>query len=198
MQTHSHINTKPPIIYFGRLAASKGIDLFLRSIKLVVENDSRIVPNIWVVGGNNHEIAKIKESVKCASIVNELESKNLIFWWGHIPHEMLPYILAKCSIFCFTSQYEPGGRTLLEAMASGLPVIAKPHGFSRDIIRNGHNGYIVESNNERDWADKIELLLRNPEIRLKIGKEAKKTIVENYSMKDFFQKHWQCYSLFLP
>ncbi len=104
----------------------------------------------------------------------------------------------KCSLFCFASRYEPGGRTILEAMAIGLPVIATPQGFAPEIIKEGINGFIIEEEAQQKWTERIKFLLSNKEIAQKIGEEAQKIIKDNYTMDHFFSRHWEIYKEFQP
>jgi glycosyltransferase involved in cell wall biosynthesis len=68
----------------------------------------------------------------------------------------------------------------IQYMAVGLPVVARKIGSNEEVIENGVNGFVVES--EREWFDKISLLIKNPEMRRKMGENARKTVLEKYSV----------------
>ena len=70
-----------------------------------------------------------------------------------------------------TSLYEPFGLVLPEAMSCGLPVVAFdcPYGPS-DIITDGVDGFLIRHRSIEDFADKVCLLIENPELRVKMGK----------------------------
>jgi glycosyltransferase involved in cell wall biosynthesis len=193
MEFNRSINTKPPIIYFGRLTDSKGIETLLNAVDILMQREPTLVCPLWIVGGNYQEIDNIKQKTVCSEAIKRLELQGILFWWGHIPHDVLPYLLAKSIMFCFTSKYEPGGRTILEAMASGLVVLATPHGFAEDVIEDGINGYIIRSDNPEVWANKIQTLLKHPEICAEVAINAKATVKDRFSMQQFFDKHWAIY-----
>jgi glycosyltransferase involved in cell wall biosynthesis len=67
----------------------------------------------------------------------------------------------------------------IQYMAVGLPVVAHKMGSNADVIQNGVNGFVVET--EAEWIEKLGLLIENPELRIKMGKEARKSAVEKYS-----------------
>jgi glycosyltransferase involved in cell wall biosynthesis len=67
----------------------------------------------------------------------------------------------------------------IQYMAVGLPVVAHKMGSNADVIQDGVNGFVVES--EAEWIEKLSLLIENPELRIKMGKEARKSAVEKYS-----------------
>jgi glycosyltransferase involved in cell wall biosynthesis len=187
------INYRKPIVYMGRLAKSKGVDLLLHAYYELYKRNSGLLPPLWIIGGNNLEINALRKDGVSLDKIIELENKNLIFWWGHLPHKFLPYILRHCAIFCFTSIYEPGGRTILEAMACGLPVIASPQGLAEEVIENYENGIIIQERSPTIWADTIEMLLKNKKIAQKIGKNAKKTVKEKFLIAHFQERHWDIY-----
>ena len=182
-------NLKKPIVYFGRLAESKGVNVLIEAYyKLSKEG---ITNPLWVIGGNHKEINHLKQICKVQS--TELEETGKLFWWGHVPHEIIPFILKKCSLFCFTSNYEPGGRTILEAMACGLPVLATRCGFAREIIIDNQNGLIIKENSPQAWVSTIKSIIDDTSKCEIMGKKAKNTIKHYYSLDNFYKKHWQCY-----
>ncbi len=67
----------------------------------------------------------------------------------------------------------------LQYMALEIPTLMSPVGVNTEIIQDGINGFLP--NDENDWFRKITILVENPELRIKMGKEARKTVVERYS-----------------
>lgn len=190
-----NINSKRPIVYFGRLEKHKGLNLLLKSYNILYNKNVSIIPPLWIIGGNYKEISFFKEQYHLRKMIRKYENKNLIFWWGQLPHDLLPLLLRHCSMFCFTSYYEPGGRTILEAMAIGLPIIATPNGIAKETINHGINGFIVKSNEPEEWANYMEFILENRGIAKKMGSISKKIIKSRFTMKHFYKKHWDIYNL---
>jgi glycosyltransferase involved in cell wall biosynthesis len=191
------INYKKPVVYMGRLAKSKGVDLLIHAYYELYKRSIDFLPPLWIIGGNSLETNEIRTDAILIDKVIELESKNSIFWWGQLPHKILPYILRNCSIFCFTSVYEPGGRTILEAMACGLPVIATAQGFAEEVIENYKNGIIIQKRDPQLWANAIETLLKDKKIARKIGKNARETVKQKFKMSHFYERHWEIYKNYL-
>lgn len=67
---------------------------------------------------------------------------------------------------------EPFGRTAIEAMSHGIPVIASNIGGLKDIVINGKTGFLVEPKNITEWKSKINLLVNNLKLRQEMGKNA--------------------------
>ncbi|MEP7106632.1 MAG: glycosyltransferase family 4 protein [Ferruginibacter sp.] len=92
----------------------------------------------------------------------------------------------------------PLGNTVLELgkcafkaiqyMSLGIPAVVSAVGANKDVVTDGVNGYWAS--NEEEWFNKLELLLRNTELRSELGKNARARIISNYSVestkKDFF------------
>lgn len=68
----------------------------------------------------------------------------------------------------------------LQYMALEIPAIMSPVGVNVDIIRDGTNGFLAVSKEE--WVSKISMLIEDPELRKRIGKNARQTVIEEYSV----------------
>ncbi|MCD6311273.1 MAG: glycosyltransferase, partial [Elusimicrobia bacterium] len=73
------------------------------------------------------------------------------------------------------------GLKALQYMAVGVPVVVSPVGVNREIIRDGENGFLADS--EGEWLEKLSLLIENKELREKLGEMGRKTVEEKYSIK---------------
>lgn len=72
-----------------------------------------------------------------------------------------------------------GGYKLLQYMAMGIPAVASPVGINREIIKDGVNGFLADSQSE--WIEKLSRLIEDSELRLKMGREGRKLAEELYS-----------------
>lgn len=69
----------------------------------------------------------------------------------------------------------------IQFMGLGMPIVATPTGSNLEIIKDGVNGFFAET--EKDWYDKLKLLIENPSLRQEMGSEARKTVVEKYNIE---------------
>jgi glycosyltransferase involved in cell wall biosynthesis len=103
---------------------------------------------------------------------NNIINFNLL---NNMRHSELSKFMANSDIFLFPSIHEGFGKVIVEAMASGLPVIAF-NNYNPEAIINGVTGFIVSD--EKEMIKKLKLLIENKELREKMGKEAVKRAKE--------------------
>ncbi len=91
--------------------------------------------------------------------------------------------LWKSDVYVHTATYEPLGLVLLEAMAAGLPVVTLDGGGNRDLIENGKNGFILNEQDSKLFAEKILEVKNNEEMKKYNIQFAQKFDIDNYTNK---------------
>lgn len=158
-------------LYLGRISSEKNIGELVRAFSLTN------VGFLWIVGSGSRE-----KEVRFLSKKLGVSKRVLFFGEQRCPSKFY----RKSKLFVLTSTYDTFPLVLLEAMASGLPCIAfKPDGkkivtASDEIITNGENGFLVK--NTKEMADRIEVLLKNDDLRERMGRNARKN-AEKYSWR---------------
>lgn len=115
------------------------------------------------------------------SLFAEAESVELVEW---VDPENVPYEVQKFDIGLSPLVDNQFNRSkcpvkTLEYMASGLPVLASNVGMHKEFITDGRNGYLIDSS--REWVERINQLITNPDLRTEIGNEARRTVEDQYS-----------------
>jgi glycosyltransferase involved in cell wall biosynthesis len=98
--------------------------------------------------------------------------ENLFTYLGHLNRPALAEAFRQSDVFVFPTLIEGMPLTVLEAMASGLPVITTSHGPG-DLVRDGVDGFIVPIRDHRAIVEKLAYLRENPDRRLEMGKNAR-------------------------
>ena len=95
----------------------------------------------------------------------------------------IPAVLASADISVLTSSSESLSNSIMESMAAGVPVVAGRVGGNDELVRDGENGFLVNAGSDEEFAERIETLVNQPEMRASFGVAAKtdaqKFTVEN-------------------
>ena len=164
------------IMFVGRLHEDKNLSMLIESlIGLTCE---------LVVAGHGPEASRL---------ISLAASHGVQFrMLGTVTQEQLPKELTKSTIFILPSRSEGNPKALLEAMACGLPCIGTNVKGIREVISSGENGILVEPSSE-SLRSAILSILENPELRDRLGRNAREEIVRNYSLEVVLKKEKEIY-----
>ncbi|MCX7805942.1 MAG: glycosyltransferase family 4 protein, partial [Planctomycetota bacterium] len=95
----------------------------------------------------------------------------------------VPRLLAASDIFVSTSEGEPFGRALVEAMAAGLPVVATASGAKAEIVEDGATGFLVPQGSIGAMASACERLLGDAELRRGMGERGRARARESFDVR---------------
>ena len=151
------------LVYVGRLAPEKGLDLLLEAFHELIQDRSDV--RLALVGRGPSE-------EKLRSMAGELGIASKVSFTGAVPHEEVAPYYAAGDLFVFTSQTETQGLVLIEAMAAGRPVVAVQAPGPADILAEG-GGVLVEPD-PAAFARAVAELLREEGRRWALAKEARR------------------------
>lgn len=151
-------------LYVGRMEESKGIKGVLDAWRHLAGGLGESCPPLWLVGGTPGEIDEIRNRCN-AQDLRPFEDIGQIRWWGYLDDAGIATLLLKAYVLVCHSRYEPGGRVVIEALSTGTPVIATPHGFARDLVRDWHTGFLVEFGDIDALAARMEHFALQPLLR---------------------------------
>lgn len=160
------------VTFVGRFDKEKNLFSLIDAVK-------GLNVKLVLVGNGPLEVA-LKKKVKEEGIEN-------VVFAGVIPNERLPEELNKSEIFILPSLYEGNPKTLLEAMACGLPVIGTNTVGIKEVVRHKENGYLCGTSAE-SIREAIMEVMKDEELKKRMGRNARKTIIENYSLKILAEK----------
>ena len=167
--------------FVASFARWKGQLLFIKAIELVMKNRRHSQVSFCIVGGPIYSTNSSQYSLaELQSYVNELGLSGIVHF---IPHQRdMPEIYQALDIVVHAStEPEPFGRTIVEAMACGIPVVAAMDGGVLEIVQDGINGLGFRSGYSDNLAAKIELLLGDASLRVRLGSAGRKFVHEHFS-----------------
>lgn len=172
------------VLCVSRLTPRKGIRFLIQAIALLRPRYPKLQLRIAGEGG---EQEALMNQVKSLHLTQEVQ------FLGRVEHERLVHVYQEADVFCLPSQNEGMSNTLLEALASGLPIVATVTGGTEELVADGQNGYYIEKNNAQDIADKLILLIEDREKCIAFGRASRlraeeqnwQTVAEAY--KDLYQ-----------
>lgn len=153
-------NGKKVILFVGRLAEKKGVAYLIDAMNYIDGAILVIVGDGPLRAGLERQAEKVCAAKQCKCIQ----------FMGARTHEQLRYIYASSDIFVMPSitardgDKEGFGLVMLEAFASGLPVVASRSGGITDLIKDGINGYLTEEKDIKEIADRINIVLNDKNI----------------------------------
>lgn len=162
------------IISVSNLKETKGIQYNLYALSELVKKYENI--HYDIIGDGEYRF-------KLENLVDELSLRPFVSFLGKKEHVEVISLLNNYDIFSLPSYKEGFGMVYIEAMAQGLPVIGiKGEGIS-DVIENGVNGFLVEGKNKEELVGVLEKLISDKDMRIAVGKNALKTVKENFTWK---------------
>lgn len=161
------------VVSVGRLALPKNYSSLVRAFRKVVNKYPDWILEIYGDGPQRNELEKL---------ISDLQLGEHVFLKGYSSN--VGASISESSIFVLSSIFEGFALVIVEAMTCGVPVVsyACPCG-PKDIIDDGVDGFLVSVNDEQSLADRICQLIKNEELRKKMGtaalEKAKKYEVDN-------------------
>jgi len=170
------------IIYTGRLSPEKGLDFLIRAFSRL---DKTMSLKLLIVGEG-------REEKKLKSLAKQLEVTDSVIFVNS-GYDINEYLQVS-DLFILPSYHEGLSNSLLEAMACGLPVISTRVGGSIDVIEDGINGLLVDVGNEEQLIYVISSVLNDTSMAVRLGENARKTVVERYNLDKIVETYVKLYS----
>jgi glycosyltransferase involved in cell wall biosynthesis len=164
------------ILSVGRLYARKGLFTLIESMPAIVK---RFKNAKFIISGKGQS----DEMRKLITHAEKIGVKDNIIFTGYYPDKKLPKLYQAADVFAFSTFYEHHPFAVLEALATGLPVVTTNVGGIPETIESGKNGFLVDPFNPNKFADRILYLLEHPAEAKEMGVLARKTVLERFDWR---------------
>lgn len=175
---------RPLLLFVGRVAHEKNIQFLLEMLSLVIQDHPEV---LLVITGEGPAEAMLKKMARD----NGLQSH--VMFLGYLDRAVgLNAAYQAADIFVFASKSETQGLVLLEAMAQSTPVVAIAELGTASILRQGQGALIAEDN-EVHFAEQVQTLLIDHQLRDRVGKQGKRYVEQVWSSDAQANKLLACY-----
>jgi len=162
----------PVVLWVGRLEKLKGVEILVDAMAELERRDFTLL----IVGGDERAAgmrAELEAQAAAAGIAANIRFE------GAVAHDALPWYYSAADVCVVPSYYESFGLVAVEAMACGTPVVASRVGGLVSTVIDGVTGYLIPWRCPGPFAEKLEVLLGNPELRNNFSRAAQRS-VERY------------------
>ena len=174
----------PVVLSVGNLIPIKGQALLLRAFSRLSAEFPRCELRIVGEGPERGSLQQLASSLGIGSRVR---------FPGRMARAKVAESMRQCAVFALPSEYEGLGCVYLEAMAAGKPVIGCHGQGIAEVIEHGKNGLLLPPRAEAELADSLRMLLRNRDIRGRMGSAARATVLDGYTLSHQAQQFARIY-----
>jgi glycosyltransferase involved in cell wall biosynthesis len=164
-------------VFVGAMNSRKGVPLLLDAWRELGNTGAEL----WLIGSGSKRA------------VGLLPTLARVRYFGRLPREEVAKLLPQCDVFVFPSFFEGLALVMLEAMASGLPVIATSSSGGGDIITEGEDGWVIEPGNLPALVARMNHCLEQPATVRDMGRQARAT-AERFSWSAYGDRWMQILS----
>ncbi|MEI6477492.1 MAG: glycosyltransferase [bacterium] len=163
-------NDRPLLGYVGRLDPEKNLEVFLEALALVKDEYDFQAVMVGSGQASRHLQARSRQ----------MGLSPMIRWIRPVANKdkALPQIFNLMDVFCIPSVIETESLVTMEAMSSGLPVLAANEGALPELVTSGKNGYLVSEDTAESWATSLRRMLSNQEAFKAMGEDSRKRIAK--------------------
>ncbi len=176
------LGQKQVILSVGRLEPQKDHDTLLSAFRQVAEQEPKA--ELWIVGDGSRRDALQLQS-------NQLFQPGRVRLLPGRP-DLLP-LLREAAVFVLSSRWEGLPNVVLEAMAAGLPVVATQVGGVPEVVLPGQTGWLAPPQDPPALAAAISAALAAPETSAAFGANARRLVLEKFSLTDMARRHQELF-----
>lgn len=188
----------PAILYVGSPLKMKGFDVLIQAIANLRPELPNVrlhlvgsgIPNLKLARGRAFAISKIISDFHL--LVKKKGIQEHVVFHNWVSHSTIPRYYKSADFCVFPSRHEGFGISVLEAMSSGIPLIASDIGSFREIVSDGENGILFKQEDDDALSKAILTLHQNPDLRKRISGNALRT-AERFSWEDIAEKYISLY-----
>jgi glycosyltransferase involved in cell wall biosynthesis len=187
------------VLFVGRLTPHKGVDVLLQALP--------VGASLRVVGSGGHDPRPPERDYP--NLLRQMARAHEVEFLGAVPDAELPLLYRSAQVLVLPSvERDYYGRTIrvsellglavLEAMASGTPVVASRTGGVVEIVRDGETGFLVPPGDPAAVRDRLQLVLGDPTLARRLGDNARQDILDRFTWARVAERCLEAYTAHSP
>jgi len=177
----------PVVTLVARMLYDKGIGEFVQAARLL--RGQGVQARLRLVGG----LDRVNPSCVARAVLEQWTREGVVEWLGH--REDMAGVWHESDIACLPSYREGLPKSLLEAMACGLPVVTTDVPGCRETVRDGDNGLLVPARDAAALAAALRRLIEEPALRARMGLRGRERAVREFSDEVVVAQTLQVYNV---
>jgi len=175
------------ILFAGNVCEAKGIMTILQALNIMKKRFEKIK---FMIAGNTVDRDFYYRATR---FIKENGLGRFVDFLGHLDDNKLKEEYRRASIFIFPSQEDVAPLAVLQAMAAGKAIVASRVGGIPYIIDDGINGFLIEKQDHHALAEKIDLFIKDDNLRRMLGFNAQKKISDDYRINTVADRLYKIY-----
>ena len=171
------------ILFVGRVALEKSIDKLIKALAIIKKRS--ICKEKLLIVGNGPAMGELKQLARTLKVEED------VIFTGTVSYEEIQHYYKMAYVFTIASTTETFGIVTIEALASGVPVVAVKAPGAVDILTDGLDGLLVDDDVEK-FANALEEIIKEPELGEKLSQGALKTS-EKYNIDTISERMLNLY-----
>ncbi len=175
------------ILYFGTLIRKKGLLELPHIFNEVIQKkpEARLI----LIGRDAADVVSGNHSTWNMMLpMFEPEALKQVSYLGSVPYADIAKHINEAAVCVFPTFAEALPVSWIEAMAMEKAIVASDIGWATEVVDNGVNGFLVNPKEHQQFADKINNLLENESLRIQFGEQARKKVVQKFSIEVIAQQ----------
>ena len=174
----------PMVVLPARMLRDKGVVEFVAAARLLKARGLKA--RFVLAGGTDVNPASIP-----AETLRQWQEEGVVEWWGH--QSDMAAVLRSAYLVCLPSYREGLPKALLEAAASGRPMVSTDVPGCREVVQHGKTGFLVPLKSTDELADAMQTLIADRELAAQMGMEARASAVRDFALPAVIDKHLDVY-----
>lgn len=190
------------VLITGRFLEKKGIPYGIEAFGRVRQARPQLKVELTIIGDSTGSSREEKEKEKILAIIKKYRLNDCVRMMGYLPHSIFLREVERHHIFLLPSVHACDGDAeggapvcIIEASASGMPIVSTNHCDIPEVVMDGESGFLVRERNVDTLTEKLEFLVSDPSVWEKMGEKGRKHIGNHYNITTQVERLEEIYDM---